>query len=265
MSNTETRPPVVDCWRRRPRSRPRPGHRAQGRAARRRGRAARPADAAVAASFLRRRVVLRRPLRPRTGRLHGRAAAPAHRPADRELAVRGRDRAPRLRRRARDGAAGRGEPDDLRPRDRALRGVDPGSATCCTACSCGWCCRDASKDLVREFQHHVPDAVDADGRPRAGADRLSRRRRVAGPHRDPAAGRRGRPRAGRHLGSGGRPRLRARRPGRHRPRRLRRRPARPHASSASATPGSTTCGSPTRPTRRPASCCSAASRSTRAS
>ena len=45
-------------------------------------------------------------------RRHGRRAAPAHRAADRELAVRRRDRAPRQRRAPRDGASRRGEPDD---------------------------------------------------------------------------------------------------------------------------------------------------------
>jgi DNA-binding HxlR family transcriptional regulator len=52
---------------------------------------------AAARSYVRGGLVLRRPLRARRGRRHrrdGRAAAPAHRPADGELAVRRRDRAP---------------------------------------------------------------------------------------------------------------------------------------------------------------------------
>ena len=60
---------------------------------------------------------------PRPRGRHGRAAAPAHRPADRQLAVRGRDRAPRLRRGARAGASGRTEPDDGRRRHLPLGGV----------------------------------------------------------------------------------------------------------------------------------------------
>ena len=92
------------------------------------------------ARSLDRRLVLHRPLRAgRRGRdrRDGGAAAPAHRTADGELAVRRRDRAPGLLGRARDGAPGRAEPDDGRERHPALRGVDARPRRCCTACSCG--------------------------------------------------------------------------------------------------------------------------------
>ena len=72
-------------------------------------------------------VVLPRPLRARRRggvRRHARRAAPAHRAADRELAVHRRDRAPRQRRPPRDGPARRAQPDDRRPRHQPLRGVD---------------------------------------------------------------------------------------------------------------------------------------------
>ena len=62
-----------------------------------------------------RAVVLHRPLRSgrrRRNRRDGRPAASAHRPADGQLAVRRRDRAPGLLRRPRDGAPGRAEPHD---------------------------------------------------------------------------------------------------------------------------------------------------------
>ena len=52
-------------------------------------------------------------------RRHGGAAAPAHGPADRELAVRGRDRAPRFRPAATNWSAWRREPDDRRARHLA--------------------------------------------------------------------------------------------------------------------------------------------------
>ena len=88
-----------------------------------------------------RRLVLRRPLRPgprRRHRRHERRAAPAHRAADRELAVHRRDRAPRQRRPPRDGAAGRGQPDDRRARDQPLRGLHARRPRRSTAPSSGW-------------------------------------------------------------------------------------------------------------------------------
>ena len=96
---------------------------AAGRAA----RDARTTHAPAAAPLADRRVVLRRPLRARPRRRHrrhGGGAAPAHRAADRELAVHRRGRAPRQRRPPRDGAARRGQPDDRRSRHQPLRGVD---------------------------------------------------------------------------------------------------------------------------------------------
>ena len=81
----------------------RPGARRARRAARRSAGDERAPHAPPARPHDDRRVVLRRPLRPRRRRDirgHGRAAAPAHGAADRELAVRGRDRAPRQRRAA---------------------------------------------------------------------------------------------------------------------------------------------------------------------
>ena len=81
----------------------------------------------AAAPLADRGLVLRRPLRPRRrGRLrrHVRRAAPAHRAADGQLAVRRRDRAPRQRRQPRAGAARRGQPDDRRSRHQPLRGLD---------------------------------------------------------------------------------------------------------------------------------------------
>ena len=73
-----------------------------------------------------RRVVLRRPLRPRPGRRHRRHVgrpAPAHRAADGELALHRRDRAPRLGRPPRDGPPRRGQPDDRRPGHQPLGGL----------------------------------------------------------------------------------------------------------------------------------------------
>ena len=58
-------------------------------------------------------------------RRHGRPAAPAHRPADGQLAVHRRDRAPRLRRPPRVRAARRAQPDDRRSRDQPQRVLHP--------------------------------------------------------------------------------------------------------------------------------------------
>ena len=75
-----------------------------------------------------------------TGGMVGRAP-PAHRAADRQLAVHRRGRAHRQRRPPRHGAARRGQPDDRRPRHQPLRGVDRRPPTSSTAPSCGSRCR----------------------------------------------------------------------------------------------------------------------------
>ena len=134
-------------------------HDAARGAARRAAGDARAAHAAAAAAVPDRRLVLRRPLRPRRRRRHrrhGRAAAPAHRAADGELAVHRRDRAPRQRRPPRDGPARRAQPDDRRPRHQPLRGVDRRRRRRCTAPSSGWRCPTPPGTLDPAFAHHAP-------------------------------------------------------------------------------------------------------------
>ena len=121
--------------------------------------------------------------------------APAHRPADGELAVRRRDRAPRQRRHPRHGPPRRAEPDDGRPRHLPLRGLHRRRPPCCTASSCGWRCPTRPGDApgLRALR---PDA----GRASTGARRGSSSARCsARPRRSPtftpAARRRARPRA----------------------------------------------------------------------
>ena len=96
------------------------------------------------------------PDRGRRDRRHAGRAAPAHRPADGELAVQRRDRAPRQRRQPRAGAARRAEPDDGRSRHLPLRGVAPPRPPCCTASSCGWRCPTRTATAGRRFEHYAP-------------------------------------------------------------------------------------------------------------
>ena len=129
--------------------------------------------------------MLRRPLRPRRRRRHRRhagRAAPAHRAADRQLAVHRRDRAPRQRRQPRDGAARRGQPDDRRARDQPLRGVHRRAPGRCTAPSCGWRCPTATGTPTPGFAHHAPAAGH---RRRAGRRGSSSARCSAAPRRSP--------------------------------------------------------------------------------
>ncbi len=72
---------------------------------------------------------------------HAGTAAPAHRPADGELAARGRGAAPRQPRQQADRTPARAGPDDLGPGHRALRGVARATTPAiCTAPSCGSRC-----------------------------------------------------------------------------------------------------------------------------
>ena len=136
------------------------------RAAGRPARDERTPDAAAAAAVADRGVVLPRPLRAgprRRDRRHEGGAAPAHRAADRELAVRRRDRAPRQRRQPRAGAARRAQPDDRRPRHHPLRGLHAGDPRCCTASSCGSRCPTATGTPSRASPTTRPTAVTGDG------------------------------------------------------------------------------------------------------
>ena len=127
---------------------------------------------------LHRRLVLPGPLRPRRGRprrRHGRAAAPAHRPADGELAVHRRDRAPRLRR----------SPRAVRPGELNLMTAGRGISHCeystpdtttCTAPSCGWRCRTATGRPTRTSSTTRPTRSPATaGRPGCSSARCSDR------------------------------------------------------------------------------------------
>ena len=81
----------------------------------------------AARALAHRRLVLRRLVRPHAGAASahdGHAAASAHRAADRELALPGRDRAPRLGRSPCHGRTGAGQSHDGRRRHPALGGLD---------------------------------------------------------------------------------------------------------------------------------------------
>ena len=87
------------------------------------------AHAAREGALVRRRVVLRRPLRARRRgreRWHGRGAPPPLRARHGVVAVQRRGRAPRLARHGGTRAARRGQPHDRRQRHLALGGVDAG-------------------------------------------------------------------------------------------------------------------------------------------
>ena len=177
-----------------------------------------PAHPALAGAVAGRRLVLRRPLRARCRRGHRRdvgRAAPAHRAADRELALHRRDRAPRQRRAPRDGPSRRAEPDDRRPRHQPLRGVPARHDHAARRPAVGGAARRraARRPGLRALRTRprlgrglggpgVPRC--AAGRGVAGRDRdaVARRRAAAGRRRD-AHARRG-------------PDLRARAAGRHR-------------------------------------------------
>ena len=92
-----------------------------------------------------RAVVLRRPLRTRRHRgraRHAGSAAPAHRPADGELAAQRRGAPPRQPRPRHADPARRARPDDRRRRrSRTPSSRPPRTRRCCTASSCGWRCR----------------------------------------------------------------------------------------------------------------------------
>ena len=166
-----------------------------------------------------RRLVLPRPLRPRRHQGDGRhvgAAAPAHRPADRHLAVRGpgpAHRQPRLR--AADPARA-AQRDDRRPRHLPRRGVAGGRpGPCCTACSCGSACPTRSATArPPDFTHlRRPARRYTDGR--APSSRCSSGRWPGRPRRRPTftplVGAELDPRAGRRGDAAARPRLRVRR------------------------------------------------------
>ena len=105
---------------------------------------ARPAGAAQQEPPDDRRLVLPGPLRPRRhqgDRRHVGAAAPAHRPADGDLAVRGAGPAHRQPRLRPAHPARPAQRDDRRPRHLPRGGLPArGARRCCTACSCGCAC-----------------------------------------------------------------------------------------------------------------------------
>ena len=152
------------------------------------------------------------------------AAASAHRPADGELAVRGRDRAPRQRRQPRARAPGRAQPHDRRARHLALRGLDARHDHACTACSSGSRCPTHRAHVAPFFEHHDPRRVAlGDATVRVFVGELAGARRTPHRHRSRSSPRCSAPsstcpRAARRPPA--RPRLRARRPRRRRPRDL---------------------------------------------
>ena len=185
--------------------------------------------------FADRRLVLPRPLRSgRRGRDRRMVvrAAPAHRAADRELAVHRRDRAPRQRRQRRDGAPRRAQPDDRGPRDQPLRDLDCRPRRRCTARSCGWPCPTRTGDTDPGFEHYAPDRGRRRRLARPGLPRVAARRHLAGGHVHPAARRGGRARPRHPPRPRGRRDLRARRARRPRHARGRRRPAMPSRATS---------------------------------
>ena len=176
------------------RDRLRAGRRVRGRGDRPAGGApgwpagdAGPAHPALAGAVAGRRLVLRRPLRARCRRGHRRdvgRAAPAHRAADRELALHRRDRAPRQRRAPRDGPSRRAEPDDRRPRHQPLRGVPARHDRRCTASSCGWRCPTTRGTATRASRTtHRPRSRARAGRPGCSSARCWARCRRSRPRR----------------------------------------------------------------------------------
>ncbi|CAK7286460.1 putative Pirin [Streptomyces misionensis JCM 4497] len=176
------------------------------------------ADAAPARPDTDRRLVLRRPLRARRRRRlgrHGGPPAPAHRTADRQLAVQRRDRAPRQPRHPRAGPAGRVEPDDRRSRYQPLGGLHRADIGPARRATVGGAAR---RTPPRPTGLPAPrPATRRPGRRRGqGVPRHPRRRHLARPHLQPAPRRRDHPRRARGRHPGDRPPLRtraARRPG----------------------------------------------------
>ncbi len=145
-----------------------------------------------------------------SARRHGRATAPAHRAADRELAVHRRDRAPRLGRPPRVRAPGRAEPDDRRVAASATRSTPRPARPCSMAPSCGWRCPRPTGSPPRPSSTTSPSRSSGDGLGGAGLPRHPARVHVPGAHLQPAARRRAAAR-GRHDAAGpGRPGVRAR-------------------------------------------------------
>ncbi len=135
---------------------------------------------------------------------HAGPAAPAHGPADGQLAARGRGAAPRQPRQQADRTPARTGPDDLRPGHRALRGVARATTPAtCTAPSCGSRCPTPTGTSAPAFEHHTRTARGhRRGRPaRHGDPRRARRRRLARHRPHPARRRRPHPRR-RHGGRG---------------------------------------------------------------
>ena len=150
-------------------ARPHPAGAARG-AARRPPRHARAPHAAAPRDPDDRGLVLRRPLRPDPRRPvasggHARAAAPPHRPADRDLAARRRRRAPRQRRQPPARAPRRAERHDGRARaSRTPRTASGPPGDGCTASSSGPPCRTPTAHQAPHFEHHARPARPHRGR-----------------------------------------------------------------------------------------------------
>ena len=115
-----------------------------------------------------RRLVLRRQLRTRPGeraRRDERAAASAHRAADRQLALRRRDRAPRQRGQLRADRAGAGQSDDGGRAASSTPRSRPTPRPPCTACSSGSRCPTARGTRRRSSSTSCPSRSSTATRP----------------------------------------------------------------------------------------------------
>ena len=127
-------------------------------------------------------------------RRHERRAAPAHRAADRLVAVHRRGRAPRQRRPPRDGPARRAQPDDRRPRHQPLRGLDARDLGAARRPAVGRAAvvGPRRRPEVRPLRARRGDRRGLGG---PGLPRLAARRHLAGRDRDAPARRRAAARA----------------------------------------------------------------------
>ena len=164
------------------------------------------------------------------------SAAPAHRPADGELAVLRRDRAPRQRRPPGDRPPRRGQPDDRRPRDQPHRGTPPPARPSLHGAQLWLALPDGDRQVEPAFEHYAAPPGARRRLGGAGLPRLLLGVDLPGDDVHPAARRRDHAGGGDDAGDAGRPVVRARRAGRHRRAHARRQAAEAVASSASSSP-----------------------------